>query len=374
LRHAPGFVWLDGTESGLLFSRPVETLSTGGFAGLEQAVKGWRHVEKGAVLAGWLAYDLARELEEIGAPPALPFPELHFGLFGSALHYRSQRVPDPRPQPANRNAQGRERFEASVRRIVDRIYRGDLFQANLCRYLEAPLDPERIWPLYVAMRRASPAQFGAFLDAGAGRAVLSMSPELFLRVRGGMVESQPIKGTRPRHRDPAEDAAAGAELLASEKDRAELAMIVDVVRNDLGRVCETGSIEVTEHARLMTLPTVHQLCSTVRGRLHRDLGTVDLLRAAFPAASISGAPKIEAMRTIAREEGESRGPAMGAIGWIGLDDDLELSVAIRTAFAYDGRVRYYAGCGITAESDAAAEFDESAAKAEAFVRALADVP
>jgi para-aminobenzoate synthetase component I len=367
-------VWLDGTESGLLFSRPLEALNTGGFARLEQAVKEWLRAERGAVLAGWLAYDLARELEEIDAPPALPFPEMHFGLYASALHYRSKRLPDPRSRTANRNAQGRERFEASVRRTVDRIYRGDLFQANLCRHIEAPLDREQIWPLYLAMRGVSPAQFGAFLDAGDGRAVLSMSPELFLRVRGSIVESQPIKGTRPRHADPAEDGAAAAELLASKKDRAELAMIVDVVRNDLGRVCETGSIEVTEHARLMTLPTVHQLCSTVRGRLQRDLGTVDLLRAAFPAASISGAPKIEAMRTIAREEGEPRGPAMGAIGWIGLDGDLELSVAIRTAFAYDGRVRYYAGCGITADSDAAAEFDESAAKAEAFVRALADVP
>jgi para-aminobenzoate synthetase component 1 len=147
-------------------------------------------------------------------------------------------------------------------------------------------------------------------------------------------------------------------------------MIVDVARNDLGRVCETGSVEVAAHAQLMTLPTVHHLFSTVRGRLRAGAGAVDLLRAAFPPASITGAPKIEAMRIALREEGQLRGPSMGAIGWISLDGRMELSVAIRTAFVTGGRVRYYAGCGITAASDPAAEFEESQHKAAAFERAL----
>jgi para-aminobenzoate synthetase component 1 len=147
-------------------------------------------------------------------------------------------------------------------------------------------------------------------------------------------------------------------------------MIVDVVRNDLGRVCAAGSVEVCRHAELMSLPTVHHLFSTVKGRLCADAGPVDLLRAAFPAASITGAPKIEAMRAARREEGQLRGPCMGAIGWISMDGRMELSVAIRTAFASGGRVRYYAGCGITAESDPGNEFEESRHKAAAFARAV----
>ena len=147
-------------------------------------------------------------------------------------------------------------------------------------------------------------------------------------------------------------------------------MIVDVVRNDLGRVCRTGSVQVVQHAESMSLPTVHHLFSTVKGSLREDAGIVDLLRAAFPAASISGSPKIEAMRVAMREEGQWRGPCMGAIGWISLDGRMELSVAIRTAFVADDRVRYYAGCGITSDSIPSAEFEESRHKAAAFVRAL----
>ena len=217
----------------------------------------------------------------------------------------------------------------------------------------------------------SPAQYESYIQIDDQRAILSISPELFLRVTAGIVESSPIKGTRPRAHDAAEDQALSAELLTSEKDRAELAMIVDVVRNDLGRVCETGSVEVTQHAALMTLPTVHHLYSTVKGRLRT--GLVDLLRAAFPAASITGAPKIEAIRAAMREEGQLRGPCMGAIGWISMDGNMELSVAIRTAFTSDGQVRYYAGCGITADSDPHTEFIESSHKAAAFVRALEEV-
>jgi para-aminobenzoate synthetase component 1 len=147
-------------------------------------------------------------------------------------------------------------------------------------------------------------------------------------------------------------------------------MIVDVVRNDLGRVCETGSVEVTGHAELMSLPTLHHTVSTVRGRLRPDAGPVGLLRAAFPPASITGAPKIQAMAAIAAEEERRRGPAMGALGWISLGGDLELAVAIRTAAAARGRVVYHAGCGIVADSDPEQEFEESAVKARAFLTAL----
>ena len=220
------------------------------------------------------------------------------------------------------------------------------------------------------MRSISPARFEAFLKLDEQRTVLSISPELFLKINDRVVESAPIKGTRTRGVTSEEDQALLSGLVTSDKDRAELAMIVDVTRNDLSRVCEAGSVQVVEHAEPMTLPTVHHLVSTVRGRLRRDAGPVDLLRAAFPAASISGAPKIEAMRVALREEGQWRGPCMGAIGWIAMNGDMELSVAIRTAFVTNGRVRYYAGCGITADSVPETEFEESSHKAAAFIRAL----
>jgi para-aminobenzoate synthetase component 1 len=226
------------------------------------------------------------------------------------------------------------------------------------------------WPLYLRLRAASPADRGAFLDLGRGRAVLSISPERFLVVKDGEVETRPIKGTRPRGDNPRQDRALARELLESEKDRAELTMIVDVARNDLGRVCETGSVEVTSHAELMTLPTVHHTVSTVRGRLRPDAGPPELLRASFPPASITGAPKIRAMAVIAKEEERRRGPAMGALGWISLGGDLDLAVAIRTAAVSKGRIAYHAGCGIVADSDPEMELAESTAKARAFLTAL----
>ncbi|HWB95121.1 MAG TPA: chorismate-binding protein, partial [Bryobacteraceae bacterium] len=168
----------------------------------------------------------------------------------------------------------------------------------------------------------------------------------------------------------AEDAALLRDLAASGKDRAELAMIVDVVRNDLGRVSRAGSVVVERHAELLTLPTVHHTVSLVAGDLRAGVTAGQLMRAAFPPASISGAPKIRAMEVAAMEEGARRGPSMGGIGWISPGGDLELSVAIRTAVTAGGRVVYHAGCGITADSDPAGEWQESEHKAAAFVRAL----
>jgi para-aminobenzoate synthetase component 1 len=268
---------------------------------------------------------------------------------------------------------GRSGFEAAVERVVGRIASGEIFQMNLCRRLEARLPARHLWHLYQRLRAASPAERGAFLDLGRGRAVLSISPEVFLTVREGVVETRPIKGTRPRGANPREDRALARELLESEKDRAELTMIVDVARNDLGRVSETGSVEVARHAELMTLPTVHHTVSTVRGRLLPGTSSAALLRAAFPPASITGAPKIRAMAVVAEEEERRRGPAMGALGWLSLGGDLDLAVGIRTAAAARGRVAYHAGCGIVADSHPELELAESTAKARAFLDALGAV-
>jgi anthranilate/para-aminobenzoate synthase component I len=342
-----------------------------GFEILEAMLESWRG-RSDLVLVGFLSYDLASEIEDLGpAPPAgFDFPKFHFGLYkagqASACAETSPGVVDkPKLVLPHRAA-----FEASVKRIVAAIHAGEIFQTNLCRSIEAQIEPGGEWELFRRMRAVNPARYEGFLRIDSRRAVLSMSPELFLKVEKGIVESRPIKGTRPRGGNPETDNAMVRELQTSEKDRAELAMIVDVTRNDLGRVCKTGSVEVAAHAELMSLPTVHHLFSTVKGRVREGIGPVDLLRATFPAASITGAPKIEAMHIAKREEGQERGPCMGAIGWISLDGRMELSVAIRTAFAIDGRVRYYAGCGITAGSDPQAEFEESEHKAAAFLRVL----
>jgi len=261
-------------------------------------------------------------------------------------------------------------FCGAVARTVERIGRGELFQVNLCRRLEAALPASSIWPLYLRLRAISPASQGAVMRTGSESAVLSVSPELFVRVRRGRVHSCPIKGTRPRGCNPEQDRALRSALAGSEKDQAELAMIVDVTRNDLGRVCAAGSVEVTRHAELMPLPTVQHTYSEVSGRLRAGCGPADLLRACFPPASITGAPKIRAMELAALEEGYRRGPAMGSIGWISLDGDMEWSVAIRTAVAAEGRIWYLAGCGITAKSVPEEELAESDVKAAAFLEAL----
>jgi para-aminobenzoate synthetase component I len=431
----PGFAWLNGlplskplaiatySKSEGVVSGPQGSvrLRARGFDLLEALLTAWHGAP--ALLAGFLSYDLAAELEDLGsAPPeSFQFPQFHFGLYKNAperpvedaiggrtlvragleSRWASEAEasrglkpalhPTPSASVARRPMEQSEEelapissscpltsrpsracFEAAVERIVAAIHAGDFFQTNLCRSLETRLRPGSEWDLFQRLRRINPARYEAFLRVDPERAVLSVSPETFLKVQNGVVESSPIKGTRPRGRAGDQDAALARELLASEKDRAELAMIVDVTRNDLGRVCETGSVEVIQHASLMSLPTVHHLFSTVGGKLRPSSGLVDLLRAAFPAASITGAPKIEAMRAALREEGQWRGPCMGAIGWIslGLPDSMELSVAIRTAFVSEGRVRYYAGCGITADSIPASEFLESRHKAAAFVRGL----
>ena len=429
LRSRGGFAWLDGGagsgggEGHRLAAEPLAvlavragraTVTAGGpggkrraFAGrgfdlLEAALDTWGGA--GGALLGYLGYELAAELETIPTPRADDFalPDLRLALYdrvllwdgrGWALEstdawrggdpvYEAERllesaaareVADPGPARYAGHTlshPSRDGFEGAVRRTVERIARGEIFQANLCRRIEAPLAARQVWPLYWRLRAASPAVRGAFFDLGQGRALLSISPEIFLSVRGRSAETRPIKGTRRRGANPADDRALARELLESRKDRAELAMIVDVARNDLGRVAAPGSIETSDLARLVTLPTVHHLVATVRGELRPEVGPADLLRATFPAASISGAPKIRAMSVIAAEEERRRGPAMGAFGWISLNGDLDLAVAIRTAVAARGKVAYHAGCGITADSLPDLEREESEAKAAAFLTAI----
>ena len=257
----------------------------------------------------------------------------------------------------------------AIQRAKDYIAAGDIFQVNLSRRFEARIStsaPE----LYLRLRRINPAPMAAYLGGG-DFAVVSASPERFLRLRRGRVETRPIKGTRPRGRTPEEDAALAQELLRSEKDAAELAMIVDLERNDLGRVCSYGTVRVTRPKALESFPTVHHLVATVVGRLHAGCDRTELLKATFPGGSITGAPKIRAMQIIDELEPTRRSVYTGAIGYLGFDGGMDLNIAIRTFLVQGDRAWFQAGGGIVADSQPESEYDETAQKARALIEAVA---
>jgi para-aminobenzoate synthetase component 1 len=268
----------------------------------------------------------------------------------------------------------RARYLGAVEEVREAIARGDIFQANLSQRWTLPMQNAHAHALELdeALRRHTPSPFAATLCCG-DHAILSASPELFLRRRGAVVETRPIKGTRPRGTDDASDQRLAEELQASEKDRAENVMIVDVLRNDLGRVCATGSVSVPQLCALERFPQVWHLTSTVTGRLRPDAGPFELLEACFPGGSITGAPKIRAMELLEMLEPVRRHIYTGAIGWIGWDGDADWNIAIRTATATPDAIHWSAGGGITGDSEPEAEYAESLAKAEGLRRALASV-
>ena len=260
-------------------------------------------------------------------------------------------------------------YEAAVRRAVEYVHAGDCFQVNLSQRLLAPLR-EHPLELYGRLRQLNPAPFAAYFDLGDFQ-ILSASPERFLRVYpDGEVETRPIKGTRPRGRTPEEDAALIRDLATSAKDRAENVMIVDLLRNDIGKVCEYGSVRVPRVCEVETFRYVHHLVSEVRGKLRPEFGPLDLLAAAFPGGSVTGAPKVRAMEIIAELEPTARGPYCGCLGWIGFDGAMDTNILIRTFTAGRGWVQFPVGGGIVAESDPAREYEETLHKAAGLLRAL----
>ncbi len=262
----------------------------------------------------------------------------------------------------------RDGYLDAVRRAVEYVHAGDCFQVNIAQRLMAParLPPAE---LYRRLRDRNPATFAGYFDLGEF-VVASASPERFLWLRDGEVETRPIKGTRPRGRTPAEDEARVRELLGSAKDRAENVMIVDLLRNDLGRVCRYGSVRVEAVCRVETYQFVHHLVSEVRGRLREDATAVDLLRAAFPGGSVTGAPKVRAMEIIAELEPTARGPYCGSLGFVGFDGAMDTSILIRTFTAGRGWVQFPVGGGVVADSDPEREYQETWHKAEGLLRAL----
>jgi para-aminobenzoate synthetase component 1 len=265
-----------------------------------------------------------------------------------------------------------EEYRKAVDKVREYIAAGDVFQVNLSQRFEADL---KIPPheLYKRLRTVNPAPFAGYLNFP-GIVVVSASPERFLKVRSDLVETRPIKGTRPRGGDSTEDERLAYELIHSNKDRAENVMIVDLERNDLGRVCHYGTVKVTELAILETFPTVFHLTSTVIGRLRRGKSNIDLLKATFPGGSITGAPKVRAMEIIDELEPTKRSVYTGSMGYLSFNEDLDVNIVIRTFLIKEGKAYFQVGGGIIYDSDPEAEYMETLDKARALIRALQLAP
>mgnify|MGYP000942649075 FL=1 len=262
----------------------------------------------------------------------------------------------------------KEEYKTAVDRMIRYIIEGDIYIANMTQRLDVMSDREPL-AVFEHLRTHNPSPFGGYLDCG-DHQIICASPERFLRLRDGVVETRPIKGTRKRGETPEEDEALRRELELSEKDKSELLMIVDLERNDLNRVCRPGSVEVTELFTVETYATVFHLVSNIRGELAQGSDVTDLLRAAFPGGSITGAPKYRAMEIIDELEHGKRGLYTGSIGYLTLDGECDLNIVIRTALHRDGRYHLGVGGGITSESDLEFEYEETLQKAKAVLEAL----
>ncbi len=265
----------------------------------------------------------------------------------------------------------RDEFISAVRRAQHYIQHGHIYQVNLSHRLSAECDCDA-WKLFERLSEVSPAPFSAYLDCGDFH-LASSSPELFLRLSGRHIVTRPIKGTRPRSADPTRDAQLSYELQTSAKEMSELVMITDLLRNDLGRVCEFGSVQVPELMRLERYAHVQHLVSTVEGRLRSGVTHFNAFASCFPGGSVTGAPKIRAMEIIDELEPLTRGPYTGALGYLGFNRESQLSIIIRTAIHKAGTAYFNVGAGIVADSNPEAEYDETFAKARGFLAALQNV-
>lgn len=416
IRQAPGAVLLDagrpGAERGrydLMSAWPLAELapSTDESANdfllrLRGALQSLGHADAPAQqplpfvggLIGYLSYDFGRRLEAL---PQQSVDDLHledarFGLHAWALisdhqlgtsalmfhpalpeaeRQRLQRLFEAPLNEARTSFRLTQPFQAdidqhhyrqAIERIQGYILAGDCYQVNFAQRFQAPCEGDP-WAAYLALRQACPTPFSGFHNLGNGDAILSLSPERFLKVSDGQVETRPIKGTRRRGHDVNDDQAQAQELLASRKDRAENLMIVDLVRHDLNGVCVPGSVRVPASFAIESYSSVHQLVSTVEGQLRADIDPFAAIKACFPGGSMTGAPKRRTLAIIDRLESSARGVYAGALGWIGVDGYTDLSIVIRTVVLKDGVARFGIGGAIVADSDPEQEMQETLVKA-----------
>jgi para-aminobenzoate synthetase component 1 len=352
---------------------------------------------------GYFGYDLSRRLERLPsyAQDAENLPEMVVGIYDWALvvdhharrswltsqgrdpitherwpelveHFRTPRtdVTGDAFQATGPVSSNMDKvlYTAAFKRIKQYIRAGDCYQVNLAQRFHVRTRGEP-WLAYRSLRRINPAPYSAFLNTPYAQ-IMSASPEQFLKVRSGMVETRPIKGTCARRSNPAKDRAAAAALQASAKDRAENLMIVDLLRNDIGKNCAVGSVSVPKLFSLESFATVHHLVSTVAGQLAAGRDVLDLLRGCFPGGSITGAPKLRSMEIIEELEPHRRGVYCGAIGYVGFDGSMDTNITIRTLVHSDGLVRFWAGGGIVADSELEAEYQEAFDKVAAMLRLL----
>jgi len=262
----------------------------------------------------------------------------------------------------------RESYLRTVARAVEYVHAGDCFQVNIAQRLLAP-QREPAFETYARLRQRNPAPFSGYFDLGSF-SIASASPERFLRVQDRHVETRPIKGTRPRGKNSDDDARICHELAHSAKDRAENVMIVDLLRNDLGRVCEYGSIRVPQVCDVETYRFVHHLVSSVTGTLRTECDAFDLLKATFPGGSVTGAPKVRALEIIGELEPSARGPYCGSLGYIGFDGTMDANILIRTFTIGKGWLQFPVGGGIVADSDPAREYEETLHKAAGLLASI----
>ncbi len=423
ISHAPGAVLLDSGRPvagrgrfDLLSAWPVEELAVaeqesgaGFLARLRNSLArlGEATLPEGCELPfaggliGYLSYDFGRHLEALPSHSRddLHLPDARLGLYNWALmsdHLRAsshlvfhpsldeserQRLIALFSQPAAAPAAlfalngamtadlDADSYRQAFEHIQAYIQAGDCYQVNFAQRFRAPCQGDA-WAAYSALRQACPTPFSGFLRLPEGGAVLSLSPERFVKVSQGQVETRPIKGTRPRGANTEEDAANAAELLASSKDRAENLMIVDLLRNDLGRTCRVGSVRVPELFSLESYPNVHHLVSSVTGELAPGKDALDLIAGSFPGGSITGAPKIRAMQIIDELEPTRRGLYCGSLLYLDVRGEMDSSIAIRSLLVKDGQICCWGGGGIVADSDWQAEYQESITKVKVLLDTL----
>ena len=351
-------------------------------------------------LIGYLSYDLCQQLEAIPLPPAnaSAMPRMNWQCYDAALTYDHETsewhfVSSAKEPPLALLAKVKEclaadsgqaagnyevndlrsnfsenEFCAAVERARTYIASGDVYQVNLSQQYSANWQGDPL-ALYKRLREISPAPYAALLPLAGGH-LLSSSPELFLRVRGNRIETRPIKGTRPRDASATTDALNRAELLTSEKERAELLMIADLERNDLGRICQPGTVHTSELHAIEEYPHVFHQIAHIQGTIKPGMTPGNILRATFPGGSITGAPKIRAMQIISELEPVRRGPYCGSMGWIGYDGAMELNIAIRTLVIQSSRVMFNVGGGIVWDSIPAQEYQETLHKAAGMLIAI----